>query len=562
MIMKRTAFDWTRLLRTMVALLVIMSMLLCGCASAGGDDDDDEGGKKNEGTSEDGGLLKGDGDGKLEAEDVVDNVSGIYGNLLGLVGGDKNSLTNGGYSLSMDVTLGDSILEQFSQMLEYEGLDADISWFKSLGFVMEVLYNENLSQVNMEAKLNGTGILSVEAVGDLMAASVFLRIPELSSQYVGGAVDMDMDMEDFVEQYNEILAQMEEYGDVVNALPTEEALNTLLNRYVDAAKKALGEPTTATETLTTGGLSVEVTASTYTIHSSTVINVVEAMLNTAKTDAELETVLDNFGTWYNEMAAKEYEEMGSTWEEIDLHAQLMEAVDEGLAAMAEARAELENGDTEDMEMLTFSNYLVGEESVGFALSVNGGYESTSVYMYNLEQDGKTAFELNMADTMVFAGTGTTDGSKVNGSYALSTYGEEMFYIDVVDFDTKALDKGELKGTLRLRFSEEMLYNSYNSFLTPETVIELGFDMGGGKTNLVVTLLNGEDMIFSVALSTKALSGKVSLPGSYADINDGTAMQNWVAGMSFDKVLSNLRSAGVSSELVDMLEEALDQAMGG
>jgi hypothetical protein len=36
------------------------------------------------------------------------------------------------------------------------------------------------------------------------------------------------------------------------------------------------------------------------------------------------------------------------------------------------------------------------------------------------------------------------------------------------------------------------------------------------------------------------------------------MQNWASGMSFDKILSNLRKAGVSSELMDMLEDALDQ----
>lgn len=551
--MKKTAFNWTRLLRTMVALLVIMSMVLCGCAGADVEGDEDEGGKNN--SSQGDSLIKGDGDGKLEAEDVVDNVTGIYGTLLGLVGGDKNSLTNGGYSMEMSVVLGDSLMEQLSQMLEYQGLDADLSWFKSLGIAMDVIYNDNLSQIDMEAKLNGTGILSVEAVADLMAASVFLRIPELSNQFIGGQTDLDMDMEDFVEMYNKTLEAMEEYGTVVEALPTEKELNTLLSRYLEAGKVALGSPVTGTETLTAGGISLEVTASTYTIHISDMVDMVEAILNTAKTDAELETMLDEFTTWYNEMMAKEMD----GWNAVDLHEELLEVIEDGLEEMAEAKAELENGDQEDKEILTLSNYLKDEKSMGFALSVNGEYESTSIYMYNLEKDGQTAFVMNMADTMVLEGNGTVSGDKVSGTYTLSTYGEELLFVEVVDFDTKALKQGHIKGTLRLRFSEDAL--GYNSVLTPETVLELVFDMGDGKTSLGINIHMEGGLLFGVQMAVNALSGKVSLPNDYIDVNNSSALQDWVAGISFDKVLRNLRSAGVSSELVDMLEQALGQVTG-
>jgi N-acetylglucosamine-6-phosphate deacetylase len=65
--MKHTnTFHWTRLLRSMIALMVILSMLLCGCAGSDTDGKDD--GKGNGGNSA--GVL-GDGDGKLETEDHV-----------------------------------------------------------------------------------------------------------------------------------------------------------------------------------------------------------------------------------------------------------------------------------------------------------------------------------------------------------------------------------------------------------------------------------------------------------------------------------------------------------
>ena len=41
-----------------------------------------------------------------------------------------------------------------------------------------------------------------------------------------------------------------------------------------------------------------------------------------------------------------------------------------------------------------------------------------------------------------------------------------------------------------------------------------------------------------------------------------AMEQWARGVKFDSVLRNLRSAGVPDKLVDMLQQALDEAMSG
>ncbi len=553
--MNTTTFNWTRVLRTLVALMVIFSLVLCGCAGTDGGDDD--GGKGNGGNSNNAGVLGGDGDGKLESEDVVSGVTGVYGSLLEAIGGKNEMMTSGGVSMDMTVTLGDSLLDQLSAMMEQEGMDADISWFESIGIFMDVLYDETLVQTNMGAQLNGTSIVTVEAIMDIMSSSVYLRIPELNNQYVGGTMDTGVDMEDMMQQYDQMMAMMEEYGDIVNVLPTEKELGQLLNRYIDAAKGAMTKPATGKETLSYDGISQEVTATTYTITRTELLNMAEAIATTAKTDKDLEKILDNLVAWVDEKAA----EQDPNYESVDVHAQLMESIEEFLGQIEEMRSELESGEAEDVAMLVFTTYTVNEQFVGLKLAANDGWDTMEVQYFSLEQNGKTALYLNAGGQFQFAGTGTKSGNEVSGTYTLQVEGTDMLFVTVKDFDTAALKNGNLVGTLQLRFSEEMIDEIRNDIVTPDMVIELVLNIGGNKNTIGINIYNGSDLLFGIKLNTQKLSGNITVPSKYADMQDAEAMQEWASGMSFDRIISNLRSAGVDSELVDMLENAIEQNMG-
>lgn len=551
--MKTTNFNWTRLLRTLVALTVIVSMLLCGCVSAD-DNGDDNGGNSNNGSTNNGGLLGGDGDGKLETEDVVGSVTGVYGALLEMIGGKNDSLTKGGYSMDMTFTFGEDMMNNIAALLVQQGLDDDVSWFESLGIAMEVLYDETLVETNVEAKLNDTGIIRMECIVDLVNAFAYMRVPELNDEYLGAAMYMDMEMESFVQIYSQLPELMEEYGDVVEALPSEKALNTLLNRYVDIVKDAMAEPATSTEELSFGGITQSVTATTYTITRTDFLNIVEAVLVTAKSDAELEKILDEFMVWMNEKAAQE----DPDWVAVDAHAEMIAAIEESLPEIEDIREGLESGEEEDLDMLTFTVYTADEKQVGFALVENNGWDTMTMYAYSLEDNGDTAFVLDVGGQFNFSGTGTTDGGKASGEYAVIVEGVEMLYLTVKDFDTKALEKGQLKGTLQLHLSEDMLYEMG---LSAETVIELVMDLGGEKATMHVNLYNADGLIVGIKMVTQMLSGSIKVPGSYADMEDSTAAQDWISGMSFDQILRNLRSAGVPSELTDLLEQVIEQGMG-
>lgn len=555
--MKTTNFNRTRVLRTLVALMVIFAMLLCGCVGTDGNGDNgSNNGGSNNGGSNNGNVLGGDGDGKLESEDVVGSVTGVYGTLLEAIGGKNDMLTNGGVSMDMTITLGDLLMDNLAASLEQAEADVDISWFESVGIVMDVLYNETLTQMNMTAQLNGTDIVSMEAIMDLLSSSMYLRAPELNSQYVGGVMDTGMDTEEMMEQYNQMQAMLEEYSDIVNVLPTEAELNALINRYLDTAKGAMAAPATGSETLSYGGLSQTVTATTYTINRTEILNILEAVATTAKNDAELEKIMDNLAAWVTEkMAAQE-----PGFEAEDVHAQMVESIDQFLEQVGELRGELENGEVEDVAMLVYTAYTVDEKLTGVKLATNDGWDTMEMYAFWLEQDGKTALSVNVGGQVQVGGTGTVSGSKISGTYTLQADGEEMLYVTLVDFDKDALKKGELVGTLQLRFNEEMNIHTPIGALGSEMMVELVLNMTGSKRSLNMNLYNGSDFLFGVKLNTKMLSGNISVPSSFSNIEDGEAMQNWLSGLSFDTVLSNLRKAGVASDLVDMLQTAIEQNM--
>jgi hypothetical protein len=384
----------------------------------------------------------------------------------------------------------------------------------------------------------------------------YIGLPELNSQYVGLPLDMS-DFEEAMNGYQSAMTQLEEYADIVNALPTEKALNELLNRYINTAKGAMRNPTTEKQTLAYGGVSMEVTASTYAINRTDLLNMLEAVLNEAKSDKELETIMDNLVAWINEKGA----EMEDDWESVDVHAQMIEAIEEFLPRLEELRKELTDGEVEDLTMLTFTVYAAGDKHAGYRLQTDDGWDTMEAYVYFLEKDGKTAFVLNVGGQMELAGTGTKSGDKASGTYTMTVEGQDMLTFSLQDFDTKALKQGDLKGTIQLKLSEEMIdeMDGPNLLINEDTVIELVLDLGGNTNKIGFALLKNEETIIRVNLTTKMLQGgSVKVPGSYADPENSKDMQNWASNINFDQILSNLRNAGVSNELMDMLEDALNE----
>lgn len=542
--MKHTnSFTWKRLWRTCLALLLVLSMVLCGCAQGG--EGDGEGSKPAENNP-----IFGDGDGRLEAQDAVDSITNIYGALLGAVGGNQKPDT--AVDMELVLTPGEELKAQLGNALAQMELDSDMSWLKNVGFHLETGYKDNMVQMVVDAQINGKDVITAELVMDMVAGIITVTAPELNKQPVGTEVDMSQ-MQGSAQAATQML---QEYAEFFKDLPSDKDLNAVLTNYLKLALEELENPTTSSKELSYEGVSQKVTTTTYIVTRYDVLDMASAVLTAAKTDAELEKVMDAFSNVVNQIGAKQASQEGSTWTDVDLHSQLMEVIDPALENIADAKTE-----TEDLEFLQLTVYGDDKTQQGFHVRLN---QVDFLEMISLKDGDDTAFYMNVQNMLEISGSGTVKGSKSSGDYVVSMHGTEMLYLEVKDFDTKALAKGELKGTLRVQLGEGLLDGMYRNMLFNEdTIIELVLDIGGKTAKMEVNLYADQILLFGIALTTKTGStGNIKLPGNYVNMQDSDAMEQWAQSVKFDGVLSNLRSAGVPDKLVDLLKQALDDAMSG
>ena len=525
---KCNALRW---LRTMIALLVVLSMVLCGCAEAGTDG--------------------GDGDGKLEAQDAVDSLTNIYGALLSALGGNRPD--SYGYEMDMLLTLGQDLRTQLENTLKQSEMDFDMSWLENVGLHMHSGYNGDLMRMVIEAQLNGKQLVSAETIMDMVGGMVYVSAPELNDQALGMEVDMSQ-MQGASQQANQLLA---EYAEFLKDMPSEKELNAVLTRYLNLVIESLDPPTTGSKELHCEAIGQEVTTTTYNISAYDVLDIASKLLTTAKTDAELEKLLDAFSQVANQIGAKQSAEQGVAWTDVDLYQEILNAIDPALQNIADSKA-----DMEDAEFLIVELYGDSESQQGFTIFVNG-----IVYarLYMLEYDTNTSFYLNLgAGVIEIGGWAVTWEGKTKGEYTLSSNGSEMLFVELKDFDAAALEKGELQGIVRLKLGSGLISKLPLDFpVNRGTLLELELDVDGQVSKVKANIYQNEILLFAISLTTKTADpGKIYVPANYVNMQDSDAMEQWAKGLKFDGVLANLSAAGVPNELVDLLKQSIENAMSG
>lgn len=579
--MKKTN-SWARMLRSMVALMLVFSVLLCGCMPS----EEDDGGKQNNTGN---GITIGDGDGKLEAQDAVDGVSSVYGILLKLLGGEiqLDGTSNMAMQSNIAITIGDEIKTQLGRSLEQAGLGSDLSWFQSVGISSTTITNGDLTQMNMDALLNGKTVVSAEMIMDMVGSMAYISLPGLNDQSIGINMGMGQEMEGTgsstgvavspvggMSMIGDMLKDITvEHKELIQALPTEQEMNKLLSSYLEAALACLGEPTEATETLSHGGVSQQVTTTTYVLTQHNVLDMAIAVLTKAREDKDLEKALDAFSNLSN--AINE--------ENLDLYDELLNHTNGALEDLQDTKA-----NSEDSELLRLCAYTADGKTVGMKLyltamdqvakpGISGGVEdvvtpapasedskATSITLFSLENDDNTAFYLNIADSFELSGTGTIKGKKTSGNYNLIVDGVTYLMVEVKDFTANALSSDTLEGTLRLRLGEGLKDRiPQNFFLNENTIIELQLQIDEETIGMQWRLYSGETFLLSVLMQMTVLdASEIKVPQDYVNVEGQGEMAAWLQNMNTDNVMENLEDADVPAELLQMLQQLLEGGFGG
>ena len=158
-----------QLLRPVIAMILAAAMLLCcGCAP-----------KDPTGPN-------GLDDGKLEAQDIVDGFTAVYGTVLEAMGGQADTAIRA--EADMTFTLGDDLLATLSKALQAEGLPADVSWLRQIGLKLDSTRTEELTRVVMALRLGQTELLSAELIQEIAGGTMYAALPGLNDRFLGIAV--------------------------------------------------------------------------------------------------------------------------------------------------------------------------------------------------------------------------------------------------------------------------------------------------------------------------------------------------------------------------------------
>lgn len=477
---------------------------------------------------------------------IADVVSGAYGTLRGSF--DTESQTNGG-TVQMHILLGDELLNLIQTNMVYSGMNMELDWLSDVMFNIATAQEGDLMQVDMGIGLGNTKIATLSYLIDTARSIMYVGVPELTSTYMEMEIPADamngMSFRDMITAGQAQFAQMQE------TLPTEEEVEALLVKYAGVALTKITKVDKQLVTLSTGGVSQELTQLTTTLSQADLMEIVEKILEYAKTDDTLLSILETLITYQG----------GGYYYEGSVKENLLAEIDGLLEELRENKAY-----ASEQNYIVLTTYVDSRNNVvGRCITMHSeGEAQMQLLDYKQVTDGeKFAFEAQISDgAMQIIGSGTKDDDKQNGTYTLSAEGQKILNLKVTDLDTEKLENGDLSGTFLLTPSQEVMDTflaqaQLPTALVSELAIELKIDSSEDGGNFEIRLLNNGSTMLGLTLASQLEDRGVSLPSKTINMNasEEDAMA-WILSMDFNGLFAKMKEAGVPTALTNTLEAYL------
>lgn len=556
--------NWKKLLRTILTITLIATMLLgcvsvlSGCTSASTNDKDsdkDSGNKDKDKVDKEQYENLSDEEymQKLEQNNIgglMDTLTDIYGTLGSFSSGES---INQGVEMAVSLQVGDYVLDMLEESYTSStGSYMDFSFLSRIGLDLDVSMVDELVGYDIALMLANEKIISLSALVNMTSSMVWLAVPELNDTYVKVDVtDMGLDM-------GSILGSMQNMPDVTGVLPSDEQLSELLNRYLEIALANIKNVTRTATTLELDGLKQDCTEMSVKIYQADAQAVLKAVAQEALEDDDLKEIIENFTDYYNELMRAQYENMGygSYWQDIELYSSFVEFLEATLEEMEVSDDEL---DTENyIELITY----IDDDHNIIGRKLTAGREGNMHY-YTVKEGNAFAFEAVIEDAgFEITGSGTDKSGTVDGEYTLTVQGTDYVVLEVENWKTSG---GSVEGTLRIEptaYLMNKIFGGSNALPFADIALEIKLDMDD-QVYMELNLLGNDALVVGLVLEARTSSADdLREPSNAIDLNNQSALMDWVEDMDFDTVFRNMRNAGVPSDLVDLLEEGLDMAMNG
>lgn len=459
-------------------------------------------------------------------QNLADGIAAGYGDMIAAY---DSGLTAAQTQITLHVN--EMLMDSLSEYAEM-----DLSWLNDVVLTLETNGDMQLMQYILTVGLGETNVMSADFVYDLQEYMMWMGLPELSATY------LEIDMSEFVSISGEgmITFNASTMREMLDVLPSEQVLRSLLNRYINIAVSNVHGVTGKTNNITINGVSQQCTILEAKIDQETLNNIAIAVLKEAKEDEELLGVLCDI---------LEYAEPGSG----DIMAlEWAMGIDAAIAQIEESSKDEDSSEV----LLTLIDYVDSNNNI-IGRGITSPEMDGSVYYLKLTEGNKFAYELNLLDEIVLSGNGTNNNNLINGEFVLEASGMECFVCELINFDGNKLKKNECSGTLRARLSDDMMEMAMGAALNVDVFLDINLDISNSHSAIDLKLLISDQEIASIAIESQQKEAtSVQVPSNPISVYDETALENWVKNWNFDEILNNIADAGLPSEYVYAIEEYL------
>ena len=469
----------------------------------------------------------------------VGTVSNAYGTIM-------NSVTDNTYGdATLSVELSDAALELIKEAVG----DIDLSFLNDTEIKLGAGLDGDFLQINAELGINGNTIIDPSLALDLNKGEMLISILTLSDKYIrADLADMDVSEMPPVSEY---LDMVEKYAD---ALPDEGELNKLLGKYVGIVLDELDEVEKGEEELEIGEITEKLTAVELRFTEETAADIVEAVLSEARDDKTIKKYINN--------VSELLENDGIIPDAGEIYGYFTEAVDSALASF-------EDAEMSDDVLFTLVDYVdASHKVVGRKLFMGDDTDATPLAFYGTVHDGKNyEFELVItgaeAPQVYISGSGVDKGGVLTGDYTITLQGMSLLKLSLEDFDMNALKSGKVKGAVIITPSKELLGSmgvgniEMSGISMADIAVGLDLDIDGTSADITVNALVDGEVFAGVKLVSKMTGAPSVKTPSDKNVVDVEDVEEWLETVDLEKLVKNLKSAGLPAELTDALDELME-----
>ncbi len=466
----------------------------------------------------------------------TDEFTASYGMLL-----KSRATAVGAAKAEVALTVGDDILTMLESTLQQQGAQIDLDWLKEIKLSMDANMQENAMHSAIGFGLGDNKLLSLDVFMDMASGKGYLAIPELSKDYFLA----DMAAAGFSgTTFQDILNNSAKLqNDLIKDLPSEEAMNKMLNKYVDIVLSQITNVERDSDTVEIDGVSQKMTVLTAKIKAKDMIKIAEKVLEKAQKDKTLEQLITAYGNYMNETA-----QLYGSSQAVDLYQEFVNDIPSALEALEEAEENVDSGNYVKLKAyVDMQGTVRGHELVVYT---DGKKDDTTISYLTVAKGNTIYTEAEIAEVEITGEKTVVDGVS-DGEYTLTVEDEEIGTLKFEDLTGQS-------GTLLLVPGESFIQGFASgsgipaSLLTGNVALELVFDGSASQAACEMNILVGKKTLLGLAFSNKEVAGgDITLPTSALNPANQQDLLTWLKGVNFENVFSAMEKANVPADLINL-----------